>query len=555
MTVRRNRPNRRVQAAEWYREAEARDLGPRLPRGPATWPTRGKNALTLLAAFSAITLAQTVLWTNPRSTAWVGGHAWTWLGLIWCLPLPIALFMIAGFLSYKRPNSPITAIPHLVCFRFVSRGENAEVLKSAISSVHACMRQVPLFPYVVEVVTDSHHLDLANYDVRHYMVPHDYVTPNGTLYKARALNYAVEQSGLPDDAWIMHCDEESHATPSLISGIAQAVLEEETTGRHRIGQGVVLYHNERQDHPFMMMADMTRTGDDVARFAFQCRVFGIAVFGFHGSFILVRNNIAKDVGYDFGPKGSVTEDAFWALAQMDRGRRCRFVDGYMVEQAPQSVEDFLKQRRRWFLGLVEAVRHAPARLRFRLPLACCIGIWSLTWLTFFYTVFNVFIGYRTPLEIRLGGNLVFTAFVSTYLIGQRLNLENNYPGFWRALAWMSGQLVMVPVASALESAGVVYGFLKPDLGFHVIAKNPRGVPARPAVRPHPALVPAGAVAYAATSSGTSQREEWAHSAARWLRDELSRLEGAVGGGFEGGQGLPKIGSPMGVWGMPQATTD
>jgi Glycosyl transferase family group 2 len=82
---------------------------------------------------------------------------------------------------------------------------------------------------------------------------------------------------------------------------------------------------------------------------FQHRV-GRTLFGLHGSFILVRTSVERSTGFDFGAIGSITEDAFWALLQMAEGRQCRWVDGYVVEQAPRTLRDFVKQRRRWFVG-------------------------------------------------------------------------------------------------------------------------------------------------------------------------------------------------------------
>ena len=73
----------------------------------------------------------------------------------------------------------------------------------------------------------------------------------------------------------------------------------------------------------------------------------------------MRNDVECAIGFDFGPRGSITEDAFWALVAMERGHRTRWVEGYLEEQSTQSVVDFIKQRERWFRGLVAVVFDAP----------------------------------------------------------------------------------------------------------------------------------------------------------------------------------------------------
>jgi egghead protein (zeste-white 4 protein) len=221
------------------------------------------------------------------------------------------------------------------------------------------MAATPLFDYVIEVVTDCPALALEppNSDIRYIEVSPEYTTGKGSRFKARALQYALEKSELPDNAWIVHLDEETRPTPSGIKGIAKAIAEEEhreaTTGLPpRFGQGAILYHRDWRRHPFLTLADNVRTGDDFARFHFQHRL-GRTVFGLHGSYIVVRNDIEKVGGFDFGPVGSITEDAFWALVCMDAGIRCRWVEGYLEEQSTQSLKDFVFQRRRWYQWLAK----------------------------------------------------------------------------------------------------------------------------------------------------------------------------------------------------------
>ena len=126
----------------------------------------------------------------------------------------------------------------------------------------------------------------------------------------------------------------------------------------RIGRGAILYHRQWRTHPILTLADNVRTGDDFARFHFQHRL-SVTVFGLHGSYIVVKNSVEKQIGFDFGPKGSITEDAFWAMVAMQDGYRCRWVDGYLEEQSTQSVSDFVRQRRRWFQGLAKVALYAP----------------------------------------------------------------------------------------------------------------------------------------------------------------------------------------------------
>lgn len=470
--------------------------------GPPDLPLRASAVLGITVAFVSLVVFREIVWDAGREPESTLESVLRWVSLAWLLPLFAAMMSLAGFLMYRRRRydpqdmQPITTE---VSFRIVSRGQNAEALASTVTNIREEMARLPLFPYRIEVVTD---LDVTlphGPDLRHFVVPANYETPQGSLYKARALEYALWHSDLGDHAWLMHLDEESHITPSLVRGIHAAVREEQARGTARIGQGAILYHRHLERHPFLTLADSLRTGDDYSRFYFQHRL-GMTLFGLHGSFILTRNDVEKEVGFDLGPRGSITEDAFWALKQMHRGRRCRWVDGHVSEQSPESVKDFIKQRRRWFIGLILVVLYAKVPLRWRLPLAVSTMMWAFSWVGIGFTVVNLLLGLYIPTWVFLTASFIFSIYITLYVIGLKVNLQDHGPTRLPTPLLYVLQVVLIPVFSLMESAGVLYGIVKPDMSFHVVQKRRAGVAiahGKPVEEPLPARAISVATAAAA----------------------------------------------------------
>lgn len=402
--------------------------------------------------------------------------------LAWALPSGGAIATILGMLTYqglppKSRGGPLPD-PHPVdcrwpvVFRVVSRGRNVDALRATVAAIRRQMDALPLFDWSIEVVTDMPVEIEPGPDLRLLVVPSDYRTPAGSLFKARALYYASHERPLNPDTWIFHLDEESQLSPSLVIGIRDAVVEEEANGRHRIGQGTILYGRHLRRHPFMTLADSVRTGDDLGRFHFQHRLLGVTAFGLHGSFLLVRSSVEQQVDFDVGPEGSITEDAFWALRQMAVGNRCRWVDGYLLEQSTQSVGDFVRQRRRWFSGLVRVVLYAESTLPVRILLSLFMAIWSVSWIGMIYTVTNLFLGFRTPPVIAALADISFVTTAVTYVVGLIVMLREHpkLPLWYRAVLY-TAQIVLLPVFGILEASGVVLGLVRPEQGFHVVDKS------------------------------------------------------------------------------------
>ncbi|HZV53159.1 MAG TPA: glycosyltransferase family 2 protein [Candidatus Dormibacteraeota bacterium] len=456
------------------------------------WPATLRAKVLLVGGCGAVGLgvwiAQAALWSSDRNPArWV---LWTGspvvrgpVGLVaelamltWLLPIPP---MLMGFLGYLLLGSPAPAlelrsIPQRVCFRIVSRGQNRDVLRETVENLLEVMGVLPLFSYAVEVVTDLAVAWPAPRHVHFLCVPAGYRTRSGARHKARALQYALEVSPVAPSDWLVHLDEETQLTPSAVVGIAQAIDEEERSQEHRIGQGAILYHR-RFGLGFkallLSMADMVRTGDDLGRFHLQHQL-GLPLFGLHGSYIVVRNSVEREVGFDLGPEGSVTEDAFWALAQLGRGRRTRWVHGYMVEQPPARIRDFLRQRRRWLWGLLLVLRHAPAPWWTKLGMGVCVFSWALSWVGLLTVYGDLVVGQLAWWPVRLSGDVCVALYAACYVIGLRENLHYVGVSRWKRWPLYLVELACLPVFALLEGAAVVYGLATRGggMGFHVISK-------------------------------------------------------------------------------------
>jgi egghead protein (zeste-white 4 protein) len=448
------------------------------PRRFCRETARHRVIVTVLtvAAMTVFYAGQQYLWPrNPLPRGYLQ-EVWSWGGLIWTAAFIPAVFELAGLYLWRPPAGAPRRIGNLVCWRIVSKGVNREALTATIAACRREMRCTPLFPYVIEVLVDrntaAEGLPAEGGDLHYIRVPHGYVTPNGTVAKARALHYALQVSPLRPDTWLVHMDEESWPTRSGITGIAAMIAEEESARPWcpRIGQGTITYHREWKNHPFFTLADCIRSGSDKGRLFLSMKI-GVPLFGLHGSFIVVRNDMEKSVGFDIGARGSLTEDAWWGTMAMDRGLRCRWVDGYIAEQCTQRVPDFLKQRRRWFNGLARTALSAPASWRWRAVLTVSMLAWASAPLAWIYTAGHLIDGGYINPAIRLLADFSLAVYVATTLIGLQLNMrEHGIRGIAQKVRWALTWLACLPVFSLMESAAVAYAIVRPAKDFHVVRK-------------------------------------------------------------------------------------
>lgn len=434
---------------------------------------RTRIVVCMVSIYAALFLVSPV--NKPPSTPF--DEIWSWLSLLWLSALLPGTLGLVGALMYRHPTTldEVQPINRTICWRIVTAGKNIDIVLSTVRRCQIEMAKSPLASYVIEVVIDEGKnislLPKNEKDVRVIIVPKAYSTPKNSRFKARALHYALSHSTISDTTWVVHLDEETQPTSSAIKGICKFILQEELSHELRIGQGGLLYHREWEKHPFFTLADNVRTGDDFARFYFQHRL-GVAIFGLHGSFIVVRNDIEKaSGGFDFGPQGDITEDAFWAVKGMENGLRCAWVEGYLEEQSCMSFVDFLRQRRRWFHGLIKVSLHSPVKLRWRFCLCLNTMLWGLapfaTLYTFGHFFFNVWVN---PI-IRSLASYSLATYATLYFTGLKANMDEHGITSWRTRTLLTlQQLLLLPVFSAIESLGVLWAMLTPVRGFQVVKK-------------------------------------------------------------------------------------
>ncbi|CAH0396223.1 unnamed protein product [Bemisia tabaci] len=173
------------------------------------------------------------------------------------LPLPQTLANLAGLTLYNAfpdrvvlHGSPLLA--PFICIRIVTRGDYPQLVRA-------------------NVVTDKA-IGLPSHNrVRETVVPPHYRTKSGALYKARALQYCLEEgvNMLSDSDWIVHLDEETLLTENSVRGILNFVI----SGRHHFGQGLITYANEEVVNWVTTLADSFRVADDMGKLRLQFSIY------------------------------------------------------------------------------------------------------------------------------------------------------------------------------------------------------------------------------------------------------------------------------------------
>ncbi|PNF25647.1 Beta-1,4-mannosyltransferase egh [Cryptotermes secundus] len=405
---------------------------------------------------------------------YVGTFVLYLLRILTFLPLPQVLFNFAGLILYNTFPDKVTLkdstiLPPFICIRIVTRGDYPELVRVNVARNMTCCTEAGLENFLIEVVTDKALGLIAHESVREVVVPPSYRPKSGALFKARALQYSLEDGVniLADTDWIVHLDEETLLTENSVTGIINFVLD----GKHHFGQGLITYANEDVVNWITTLADSFRVADDMGKLRFQFSVFHKPLFGWKGSYIVAQVGAERRVSFDNGMDGSIAEDCYFAMKAFTEGYSFNFVEGEMWEKSPFSLRDFVQQRKRWLQGILLVVHSKAIPLRYKFLL----GISCYSWVTMPFSTSNIVLAALCPIPCPLLMDFVcvFIGAVTIYMyvFGVLKSFSRHRFGMLGVILCVCGAVCIIPFNILTENVAVIWGLCSRKHRFHVVNKE------------------------------------------------------------------------------------
>lgn len=258
--------------------------------------------------------------------------------------------------------------------------------------------------------------------------------------KGRAMHYFIESRVKPD-WWYSFIDDDNLVLDhkflfeipkyEKLGFVACNPILKPRTGRSQIA--------------FIM--DWVRYFDDLTIFRFFTGMLHSPILGLHGELLTVKGSILKEIGF---ARHSYTEDFRFASEIVKRGLKVWQTATVVSIMSPHSIEDLLKQRGRWFMGLMRDLRHVPMIMQFFVGwrlLMWVLGIFGSWAFVFLWVYFD------KPALLLVPGGIYYWF---SYIYGVREN------GDWRFL-------FLIPALGIIESAS--FGFGLKQRKFVVIDKS------------------------------------------------------------------------------------
>jgi cellulose synthase/poly-beta-1,6-N-acetylglucosamine synthase-like glycosyltransferase len=216
--------------------------------------------------------------------------------------------------------------------------------------------------------------------------------------------------------------------------------------------------------------DCHRTGEDIGRFRLQYAGYGAALFGAHGSFLLVPAELERQVGFDFGASGSIAEDIYFALRLRELGIPCRWIEGYVREQSPRDPSNFLRQRARWIYGLLNGCFDKAFLLRRRVVLLLYLAMWRTTIVSALLLTILLATTNESARVVSLWSLSMLVVGTNSW-VGALRNVQEDAPAsVGYRVVWLILSVVLIPLVCLFETIAVVLGIVSRPRGFFVVEK-------------------------------------------------------------------------------------
>ena len=397
----------------------------------------------------------------------------------------IGIVFLGPFNENKTKGNFIKSDLPFICIRVVTRGTYPQLVRENVVKNIDIVKACGIKDFVVEVVTDQP-LNIEkwlNKYEQHFtetLVPVSYRSKLNTRKKARALQYCLEDgvNNLNNDDYVVHLDEETVLTPDSINGILNFIME----GKHMLGQGIITYAMLPQptfastftwiQHHICTVADSLRVADDVGKNKAQFQIFHKPYFGMKGSFVVTRFSAERKITWDFGPEGSVAEDAWFGLSAIDHGYTIDYIDGDMLERSPFTLWDFIKQRQRWMQGLFMVAFLSPMKTKTKMFLIMSVSSWLVSPVYSMIIILQKFVLINPPGLIIVIQRFLEAYFVYLHIVGYMRQFKFTLSKFLylvpNILLGMCSNVILENAATILAIKSLCLGDC---YGFHLIQKE------------------------------------------------------------------------------------
>ncbi len=318
--------------------------------------------------------------------------------------------VISKFKLIAKPLKERFGTPRII-FQVTTKG-NIPIVQDTINRVNAVCKEINYKKYELWAVTDAQ----ESFDgCRTIIVPPEYSC--NAIYKGRALQYAVEirrnEQKNNQDTYIFHLDDESMITKQTLCSIL-TYLENDPKP---ISEGLITYPVKNSDQ-----IKISNLMDTLRPFCcFECLQLmnkGKPAY-IHGSNLLVRSDIEENISWENGK--TLAEDTLFALkARKKYGSKIfGWHGGVIEEKSPLSFNDLIKQRKRWFYGLIQNLKYLSKRDRFSQSARAII--WTSGFLSGIISFIALIVPQSIPDYFRVAFSVTSIMWLLSYQIGVHLN--------------------------------------------------------------------------------------------------------------------------------------
>ncbi len=387
---------------------------------------------------------------------------WNYFWLIWALS---SILFVRFYFYLISQHSKLIAKPPRerfgtpkIIFQVTTKG-NIGIVQETINRVNSVCAEIQYNKYELWAVTDAQ----ETFDgCRTIVVPSTFSC--NAIHKGRALQWAVEvrrkENKSDKETYIFHLDDESLITKQTLCSLL-CYLE----GNPKpISEGLIIYPVQEKEE--IKISNLMDTLRPFCCYECLALMSGGNPAYIHGSNLLVRSDVEDEVGWTNGE--TLAEDTLFAIkARVKYGKDAFGWHGGVVEEkSPMNLKDLIKQRRRWFYGLIMNLKFFERGEKIRQCVRALI--WTSGLVSGVASVFAFFIYQNIPLFLRVFFTATSLMWLFSYQIGAYVN--GKYLPLKKRVTFHLLALVSSVVIGILECLTPVISILRKPKTFEVIKK-------------------------------------------------------------------------------------